>query len=43
MVYTRRTKASDASSSDETGFIHDKMYVAQVSLNRIPSKILKTY
>lgn len=36
MVYARRTKANyDASSSDENGFAHDKMYVAQVSLNKL--------
>ena len=35
-VYSRRTKAHyDASSSDETGFAHDKMYVFQTNLNSI--------
>ena len=35
-LYSRRTKAHyDASSTDETGFAHDKMYVVQTSLNKI--------
>ncbi len=35
-VYARRTKANyDASSSDESGFAHDKMYVAQAGLNKL--------
>ncbi len=34
--YARRTKANyDASSSDESGFAHDKMYVVQASLNKL--------
>ncbi len=34
--YARRTKANyDASSSDESGFAHDKMYVVQTSLNKL--------
>ena len=36
MFYARRTKANyDASSSDESGFSHDKMYVTQLSLNKL--------
>ena len=35
-AYARRTKANyDASLSDESGFAHDKMYVAQVGLNKL--------
>jgi len=35
-VYARRTKANyDASSSDESGFSHDKMYVVQTGLNKL--------
>lgn len=35
-AYARRTKANyDTSSSDESGFAHDKMYVAQVGLNKL--------
>ena len=35
-VYARRTKANyDASSSDESGFAHDKMYVVQAGLNKL--------
>ena len=35
-IYTRRTKSHyDASSSDETGFAHDKMYVVQTGLNKL--------
>ncbi len=35
-VYARRTKANyDASSSDESGFAHDKMYVLQTGLNKL--------
>ncbi len=35
-VYARRTKANyDASSSDESGFAHDKMYVVQTGLNKL--------
>ncbi len=35
-TYARRTKANyDASSSDETGFSHNKMYVFQTGLNKL--------
>ena len=35
-VYARRTKANyDTSLSDESGFAHNKMYVAQVGLNKL--------
>ena len=35
-VYARRTKANyDASLSDESGFAHNKMYVAQAGLNKL--------
>ena len=35
-IYARRTKANyDASSSDESGFAHDKMYVLQTGLNKL--------
>ena len=35
-AYARRTKANyDASSSDESGFAHDKMYVVQTGLNKL--------
>ena len=35
-IYTRRTKSHyDASSSDESGFAHDKMYVVQAGLNKL--------
>lgn len=35
-LYARRTKANyDTSSSDESGFAHDKMYVAQAGLNKV--------
>ena len=35
-TYVRRTKANyDASSSDETGFSHNKMYVFQAGLNKL--------
>jgi len=35
-VYARRTKANyDASSSDESGFAHDKMYVVQTGLIKL--------
>ena len=34
--YTRRTKANyDASSNDESGFSHDKVYIFQKSLNKL--------
>ncbi len=35
-VYARRTKANyDASSSDESGFAHDKMYIVQTGLIKL--------
>ena len=35
-MYARRTKANyDTSLSDESGFAHNKMYVAQVGLNKL--------
>ncbi len=35
-VYARRTKTNyDSSSSDESGFAHDKMYVTQLGLNKL--------
>ncbi len=38
MIYTRRTKTNyDASSSDESGFAHDKMYVLQTGVNKLTS------
>ena len=34
--YARRTKANyDASTSDESGYSHDKMYIFQTGLNRL--------
>ena len=35
-IYTRRTKSNyDASSSDESGFAHEKMYVIQTGFNKL--------
>ena len=41
--YARRTKSNyDASSNDESGFAHDKMYVHQANLSMLQKNSINT-